>query len=52
MKLIAAAALTLGLITVMLPTIAYAGDCDHSTDTAKDGSNCGGRAADQWPGGK
>lgn len=26
--------------------------CDHSWDTASDGSNCGGRAADQRPGGR
>ncbi len=30
---------------------AYAGNCDYSWQTAKDGSRCGGRAADQRPGG-
>jgi hypothetical protein len=30
---------------------ASAGNCDHSWDSAKDGSHCGGRAADQRNGG-
>ena len=31
---------------------AFAGNCDHSGQTAKDGSSCGDRAADKRPGGK
>src|SRR5690606_21145250 len=31
---------------------ASAAQCDHSWQTAKDGSKCGARAADQRPGGK
>ncbi|NIG20533.1 transmembrane anchored protein [Pantoea sp. Al-1710] len=31
---------------------AFAGNCQHSTDTASDGSICGGRSADSRPGGK
>lgn len=31
---------------------ANAGRCDHSWQTAKDGSSCGGRAADMRPGGR
>jgi hypothetical protein len=30
---------------------AFAGPCDHAWQTASDGSSCGGRAADQRPGG-
>lgn len=31
---------------------AFAGPCDYSWQTASDGSRCGGRAADQRPGGR
>jgi hypothetical protein len=31
---------------------ANAGNCDHSWQSASDGSNCGARAADQRPGGR
>lgn len=31
---------------------AFAGSCDHSWQSAKDGSSCGDRAADKRPGGK
>jgi hypothetical protein len=31
---------------------AFAGRCDHADDYASDGSRCGGRAADQKPGGR
>jgi hypothetical protein len=41
---------SLTLSTVSVP--AYAGNCDHSWQTAADGSRCGGRAADQRPGGE
>lgn len=33
-------------------TFAAAGNCDHSWQSAKDGSACGDRAADRRPGGK
>jgi hypothetical protein len=33
-------------------TPVLAGSCDHSYQTAKDGSSCGGRAADQRSGGR
>ena len=33
-------------------TQAYAGNCQHPWDSAKDGSQCGGRSADSRPGGK
>jgi hypothetical protein len=32
-------------------TPAFAGNCNYSWQHAKDGSACGGRAADQRPGG-
>lgn len=31
---------------------AFAGTCDHSWQTASNGTSCGGRAADQRAGGK
>jgi hypothetical protein len=31
---------------------AYAGNCDHSWQTASDGSSCGDRSADSRPGGR
>jgi hypothetical protein len=43
------------LVAMMLATFsdtAFAGNCDHSYDTAKDGSRCGDRAADQRDGGR
>jgi len=36
----------------MFAVSVYAGNCDHSWQTASDGSRCGGRAADQRPGGR
>ena len=44
-----------GLVAVLftsLPKQAEAQNCNHSWQTASDGSNCGGRAADQRPGGR
>lgn len=32
-------------------SLAIAGNCTHSYDTASDGSSCGGRSADSKPGG-
>lgn len=41
------------ILSTMAPAIsAYAGNCDHSSDRASDGSRCGDRAADRRPGGK
>ncbi|MEF9957307.1 MAG: hypothetical protein RR767_08925 [Acinetobacter sp.] len=33
-------------------TMTFAGSCDNSWQTAKDGSSCGDRAADRRPGGR
>lgn len=33
-------------------TQAFAGNCQHDSDTASDGSRCGGRSADSRPGGR
>lgn len=41
--------LALVLVTFAAPAFAR---CDHSWDSASDGSRCGGRAADQRPGGR
>ncbi|MEX3020230.1 transmembrane anchored protein [Kluyvera sp. STS39-E] len=40
------------LLSLGSATQAFAGNCQHSTDTASDGSICGGRSADSRPGGK
>ncbi|WP_016804309.1 hypothetical protein [Acinetobacter nosocomialis] len=42
------------IITLLaLPTtFAFAGSCDHSWQSAKDGSSCGDRAADRRAGGR
>ncbi|MEL4374092.1 hypothetical protein [Brucella cytisi] len=40
------------LLAAAVSSSAMAGSCDHSWQTASDGSSCGGRAADQKPGGK
>jgi hypothetical protein len=39
-------------VTILCSSVAMAGPCDHSWQTAGDGSSCGGRAADQRPGGR
>ena len=39
-------------ILSMITTAALAGPCDHSWQTASDGSRCGARAADMRPGGR
>ena len=45
--------LLLTLLTVIVfSSSAMAGRCDHSWQTAKDGSRCGDRAADIRPGGR
>lgn len=49
-KIILAAAFAAATLSV--PIFASAGNCDHSWQQAKDGSACGGRAADQRKGGK
>ena len=33
-------------------TFTFAGNCDNSWQSAKDGSSCGDRAADRRPGGR
>ena len=46
---------TLFVITIMIVSFtssASAGNCDHSWQTASDGSSCGDRAADVRPGGR
>ena len=44
--------LILTTILVVFSSTTFAGSCDHSWQTAKDGSSCGKRAADKRPGGK
>ncbi len=39
-------------ICVMIPTLSFAGNCNYSWQSAKDGSSCGDRAADRRPGGR
>ena len=39
------------LLVMLSATASYAGSCNHSWQQASDGSRCGGRAADQRPGG-
>ena len=38
-------------LTVMIAAPAMAGNCDNPSDSAADGSRCGGRAASERPGG-
>ena len=40
------------VITSTFTATAFAGSCDHSWQSAKDGSSCGDRAADRREGGK
>ena len=44
--------LILAAILALPTTMAFAGSCDHSLQSAKDGSSCGDRAADRRPGGR
>lgn len=39
-------------IITMIASSVFAGPCDHSWQTASDGSRCGRRAADMRPGGR
>lgn len=48
-KILVAGLLILGST---LSTTSFSGTCDHSWQSAKDGSSCGGRAADKRPGGR
>lgn len=41
----------LAAVLAALSMSAMAGNCDHSYQSASDGSNCGGRSADSRPGG-
>lgn len=43
-------ALTLSFVAPIAS--AFAGPCDHASDTASDGSRCGNRAADRRSGGR
>lgn len=52
MKIILVAALMLTIGMLAVPQTASAGQCDHSYQSARDGSSCGGRAADQRAGGR
>jgi hypothetical protein len=45
-------ALSLTIASIAVSSAAIAGPCDHSWQTASDGSSCGGRAADRRPGGR
>lgn len=40
------------LVTLSVCSSAFAGNCDHSWQTASNGTACGGRSADTRPGGK
>ncbi|MDN4196824.1 transmembrane anchored protein [Citrobacter freundii] len=40
------------LLSLGSATQAFAGNCQHDSDTASDGSRCGGRSADSRPGGR
>lgn len=40
------------LMSLGATTQAFAGNCQHDSDTASDGSRCGGRSADSRPGGE
>ncbi|AVO89832.1 hypothetical protein APC21_01585 [Acinetobacter baumannii] len=44
--------LILAAILALPTTMTFAGPCDHSWQSAKDGSSCGDRAADRRPGGR
>lgn len=44
--------IVVAMLSVSVPAMAVAGPCDHSWQTAKDGSQCGDRAADQREGGR
>ncbi|HFG2765888.1 TPA: transmembrane anchored protein [Escherichia coli] len=39
------------LLSLVASTQAFSGRCQHDSDTAADGSRCGGRSADSRPGG-
>ena len=44
--------LFIAALLVLPTTFSFAGSCDHSWQSAKDGSSCGDRAADRRPGGR
>jgi hypothetical protein len=50
MKKLILAVLATTFTVLSFPT--FAQSCDRSTQTAKDGSRCGDRAADRKPGGR
>lgn len=51
-KLMAAIFAVLAIGGVLFAVTAQAGNCDHSWQTAADGSSCGDRSADSRPGGQ
>ena len=44
--------LIIAAILALPTTMTFAGSCDHSWQSAKDGSSCGDRAADRREGGR
>lgn len=52
MKIIVASLFAFSVAHFILPVEAAAQSCDHSYQTARDGSSCGARAADQRRGGR
>lgn len=44
--------LIIAALLALPTTMTFAGPCDHSWQSAKDGSSCGDRAADRRPGGR
>lgn len=44
--------LIIATILALPASFSFAGNCDHSWQSAKDGSSCGNRAADRRPGGR
>jgi hypothetical protein len=41
----------MALLSISISSPVFAGNCQHDSDTAADGSRCGGRSADSRPGG-
>lgn len=40
------------VLVVLSTTASLAGNCQHDSDRASDGSRCGGRSSDSRPGGR
>lgn len=41
----------MALLSISVSSSVFAGNCQHDSDTAADGSRCGGRSSDSRPGG-